>query len=90
MSQDIIIVVATHKKSPMPKDSMYLPLHVGAADKFNEDGTPLDFGYAKDNTGDNISTKNPNFGTQTGIYWAWKNQKGDMEKNRILIQNIKV
>ena len=73
MSQDIIIVVATHKKSPMPKDSMYLPLHVGAADKFNEDGTPLDFGYAKDNTGDNISTKNPNFGTQTGIYWAWKN-----------------
>lgn len=71
--EDITIIVATHKQSPMPADRMYLPLHVGAHGKFNEDGTPLDFGYIKDNTGDNISDKNAYFGTQTGLYWAWKN-----------------
>lgn len=73
MSNDIKIVVATHKESPMPTDKLYIPLHVGAAEKFNEDGTPLDFGYTRDDTGDNISIKNTNFGTQTGLYWAWKN-----------------
>ena len=59
------IIVATHKKYDMPTDKMYLPLHVGAEGKFNEDGSPLDFGYQKDNTGDNISAKNLCFGTQT-------------------------
>ena len=70
---DIKIVVATHKRSPMPNDDMYLPLHVGAAGKFNEDGTPVDFGYTRDDVGDNISEKNANLGTQTGLYWIWKN-----------------
>lgn len=73
MQKDITIVVATHKKSPMPSDSMYLPLHVGAAGKTDESGAPLDFGYTRDDTGDNISIKNSNFGTQTGLYWLWKN-----------------
>ncbi|MGP8310848.1 DUF4422 domain-containing protein [Enterocloster aldenensis] len=73
MSTDIKIIVATHKKSEMPEDEMYLPLHVGAAGKFNSDGTQLDLGYTRDDTGENISAKNPNFGTQTGLYWAWKN-----------------
>lgn len=73
MPQDITIVVATHKKSPMPTDRMYLPLHVGAADKKDKKGDPLNFGYTRDDTGENISSKNLNFGTQTGLYWAWKN-----------------
>ena len=73
MPKDITIVVATHKQSPMPTDEMYLPLHVGAAGKFNKDGSRVDFGYTRDDTGDNISDKNSNFGTQTGLYWAWKN-----------------
>lgn len=73
MSESIKIIVATHKKSEMPIDKMYLPLHVGAAGKFNSDGTSLDLGYARDDTGENISDKNSNFGTQTGLYWAWKN-----------------
>ena len=62
----IKIIVATHKKYDMPKDKLYLPLHVGAEGKD-------DIGYEKDNKGENISLKNPNFCELTGLYWAWKN-----------------
>lgn len=63
-------MVATHKKYWMPEDEVYLPLHVGAEGK-------ADLGYVKDNTGDNISAKNPNYCELTGLYWAWKNLKAD-------------
>lgn len=45
------IIVATHKKYTMPSDPMYIPLHVGAEGKIDEEGNPLDLGYQKDNTG---------------------------------------
>lgn len=64
--KDIKILVATHKKYQMPNDSIYLPIHVGAEGKD-------DLGYKKDNTGDNISVKNPYYCELTGLYWAWKN-----------------
>lgn len=64
--KNIKIIIATHKKYKMPNDSMYIPLHVGAEGK-------EDLGYVKDNTGDNISTKNPYYCELTGMYWAWKN-----------------
>lgn len=63
-------MVATHKKYWMPEDEVYLPLHVGAEGK-------ADLGYTKDNTGDNISVKNPNYCELTGMYWAWKNLSAD-------------
>ena len=63
---DVKIIVATHKLYDMPNDEMYLPLHVGRAGK-----EPLP--YQGDNTGDNISEKNPYFCELTGLYWAWKN-----------------
>ncbi len=66
MKKDIKIIIATHKKYEMPKDKMYIPVHVGA------DGKD-DLGYIKDNSGDNISKKNPFFCELTGLYWAWKN-----------------
>ncbi|MCC8052225.1 MAG: DUF4422 domain-containing protein [Clostridiales bacterium] len=62
----IVVIVATHKKYRMPNDSMYLPVQVGAENK-------ADIGYVKDNTGENISIKNPNFCELTGLYWLWKN-----------------
>lgn len=71
------IIVATHKKYEMPKDKMYLPVHVGAEGKTDNDGNPLDIGYTKDNTGDNISCKNASFCELTGLYWAWKNLDAD-------------
>lgn len=74
MSADRVkIIVATHKKYEMPKDDIYLPLHVGAEGKTDEYGLPLDLGYVKDNIGDNISDKNPYYCELTGLYWAWKN-----------------
>ncbi len=73
MSNKVTIIVATHKKYTMPKDKMYLPIHVGADGKTDELGNPLDIGYTKDNTGDNISEKNASFCELTGLYWAWKN-----------------
>ena len=74
---DIKILVAAHKKYWMPSDGIYLPLHVGAEGKTDEAGQPLDLGYIKDNTGDNISIKNKNYCELTGLYWAWKNLDAD-------------
>lgn len=67
---DIKIIVATHKQYWMPDDPMYLPVHVGAAGKES-------IGYQRDDEGDNISSKNPNYCELTGLYWAWKNLKAD-------------
>lgn len=64
--KDVKIIVATHKKYQMPNDNTYLPVHVGRERK-------QDIGYQGDNTGDNISIKNPYFCELTGLYWAWKN-----------------
>ena len=66
----ISVIVATHKKYQMPTDSLYIPVQVGAEGKD-------DLGYTRDNTGDNISTKNPFFCELTGLYWAWKNLDAD-------------
>jgi hypothetical protein len=63
---NIKIIVATHKEYPMPEDKIYLPIHVGSAGK---KALP----YQPDNTGDNISEKNPSYCELTGLYWGWKN-----------------
>ncbi len=68
--KEVKIIVATHKKYQMPKDKIYLPVHVGAEGKD-------DLGYQKDSDGKNISKKNPYFCELTGLYWAWKNLKAD-------------
>lgn len=68
---NIKLIVAAHKAYRMPEDSMYLPLHVG------KEGKDLDLGFVGDNTGENISLKNPSFCELTGIYWAWKNLDAD-------------
>lgn len=66
----VTVVVATHKKYRMPKERCYLPLQVGKAGKEG-------IGYTGDDTGDNISDKNPNYCELTGLYWLWKNVKAD-------------
>ena len=71
------ILVASHKKYRMPSDDIYLPLHVGAEGKTDPNGKPLDLGWTRDNTGDNISELNPGYCELTGLYWGWKNLKAD-------------
>lgn len=71
------VVIATHKKYQMPSDPLYFPLHVGAEGKKGADGSNLDLGYVKDNTGDNISILNPSFCELTGLYWACRNLDND-------------
>ena len=68
--KNVKIIIATHKKYTMPEDDIYIPLHVGAEGKES-------LGYNKDNTGDNISSKNKYFCELTGLYWAWKNLNAD-------------
>ncbi len=67
---DIKIIVAAHKKYQMPTDAMYVPIQVGAYGK-------EDIGYVRDDSGDQISCKNPYYCELTGLYWAWKNLATD-------------
>ena len=65
-----MIYVITHKKfddEKLNKD-IYRVLHVGK----NTDCSPE---YLRDDTGDNISEKNPTYCELTGLYWIWKNVK---------------
>ena len=61
-----VVVLAVHKPCALPGDPLYLPVQVDAAgkDAFLPTG---------DNTGDNISQKNPFYCELTVLYWAWKN-----------------
>lgn len=64
----IKILVAYHKDSPIVKTDCLIPIQVGrslAKEKLDMIG---------DDTGDNISSKNPNYCELTALYWAWKNQ----------------
>lgn len=67
---DIKVMVAAHKPYWMPEDPVYLPIHVGREGK-------QDIGFIGDNSGDNISKKNPNYCELTAVYWAWKNLRAD-------------
>ena len=64
------IAIAAHKPYAMPNDDVFFPVQVGAAGKPG-------MGYARDDTGENISAKNANYCELTALYWAWKNLKCD-------------
>ena len=65
-----MIYIAAHKAVELPELENYLPLQVGAEGK-------ADLGYLRDDTGQSISEKNPNFCELTGLYWIWKNRSDD-------------
>uniref|UniRef100_UPI003009E611 DUF4422 domain-containing protein n=1 Tax=Acinetobacter ursingii TaxID=108980 RepID=UPI003009E611 len=65
------IYIATHKDYSFPQIAGYIPIHVG------KDLTDLNLGIIGDNTGDNISSLNPNFCELTALYWMWKNSSAD-------------
>lgn len=66
------VYIVSHKLVKLPQDRMYVPIQVGTADeKFT--------GFVRDNTGDNIAVKNPNYCELTAQYWAWKNRTADVK-----------
>ena len=67
---DIKILVAAHKPYEFAQADVYMPVQVGAALADN-------FGITSDNTGDNISEKNPYYCELTGLYWMWQNVDAD-------------
>lgn len=68
---DIKVLVAAHKPYRIPSEAVYIPVFVGSA------GKPDIAGYVRDDTGLNISAKNPHYCELTGLYWAWKNTEYD-------------
>lgn len=67
---NIKVLVATHKSYKMPSDTMYIPIQVGRALNKN-------IGYIGDDTGENISVKNPYYCELTALYWGVKNLECD-------------
>ncbi|KFC20004.1 DUF4422 domain-containing protein [Chryseobacterium sp. FH1] len=63
------ILVCCLKDDLKVENEYYLPIHVGK--KTSDKNLQM----TGDDTGDNISLKNPNYCELTGIYWAWKNLK---------------
>ncbi len=68
----ISIYVLTHKRCDYPKENIYKPLLNGSA-LLSED-----FGYLRDDNGDNISDLNPYYAELTGQYWVWKNSTSEI------------
>jgi hypothetical protein len=67
MNKNIKILVCVHKKHHIRNDNLYLPIHAGKA------LANFDLGFQGDDTGNNISKKNPYYCELTVQYWAWKN-----------------
>ena len=71
----ITMYILTHKKfdyEDIGEKTIYKPLLCGSA-SLNED-----FGYIRDDTGDNISDFNKYYAELTGEYWVWKNDNSDI------------
>lgn len=70
--EKIKILVACHKPEPVHQDDVYTPIHVGRAiSKCKAEMADM----IGDDTGENISEKNPMYCELTAQYWAWKNLK---------------
>lgn len=66
----IKIFVCCHKPYTGYRDEVYTPIHLGRAVSTCTNQMKDMIG---DDTGDNISEKNPYYSEATGIYWIWKN-----------------
>ena len=69
MKQDATILVCCHKDDYFYNGENFLPIHVGKAI------SNVNINIQGDDTGDSISTKNPNYCELTAHYWYWKNCK---------------
>lgn len=68
--QKLKIFVACHRPAEIISNEVYTPIHVGRTiSKFKDEMADM----IGDDTGDNISDKNPYYSEMTALYWAWKN-----------------
>ncbi len=65
----VSVFTVTHVPFTPPADPVYVPLQAGRA--LHED-----LGYTGDDSGDNISAKNPLYGELTALYWIRHNRSG--------------
>lgn len=68
-NRNIKILVCCHKPDKWLNDDVYMPIHCGKA--INK----VDLNIQGDDTGNNISEKNPYYCELTAMFWAWKNLK---------------
>ena len=68
----IEIYIACHKPSELPQNDIFIPIHVGA-----KNAKITMAGMQRDDEGDNISEKNPQYCEMTAQYWAWKHSDAD-------------
>ena len=73
MTNKTQILMAAHKVVPVPDETIYTPIQVGAA--LSAERFP---GFISDDTGRNISEKNPYFNELTASYWARHNSDADV------------
>lgn len=66
----IKIFVACHRPCTIKQDKMLIPIHVGRAISYYKEEMSDMLG---DDTGENISKKNPQYCELTAQYWVWKN-----------------
>ena len=64
------IFICCHKPYKGFRNDIYIPIHVGRSVSSCKE---LMQDMIGDDTGDNISDKNPYYSEATGIYWIWKN-----------------
>ncbi len=69
MADRLKIYIACHKPCTIPHDDVYVPIQVGSSI------SSYDLGIIRDDTGDNISSKNGSYCEMTAQYWIWKNVK---------------
>ena len=69
---DIKILIACHKDTALLDSKILIPIQVGAAKAAKRFEQML-----SDDTGDQISEKNPMYCELTAQYWAWKNLEAD-------------
>ncbi|MBQ7303353.1 MAG: DUF4422 domain-containing protein, partial [Alphaproteobacteria bacterium] len=61
-----------HKQTRILKNDIVYPIQVG------KQLSNIKLDMQGDNTGDNISEKNPFYNELAGTYWIWKNVKADI------------
>ena len=64
------VFVVAHKPFDFLREKVYAPIHVGrSVSRFKDEMSNM----IGDDTGENISEKNPQYCEMTAHYWIWKN-----------------